>query len=181
MEIVTIVLIGIKLIGLQQPLNLLILFSLLKPRDLIMDTLVLRKEELTDLDTLVLRKEELTDLEYRILIDIDEDFEIAVKKMISFYKENNSDYMDPMVVRFFNSDLELTNCILDDITLAELYGHFKTYLGVTDNKASPVSKISFAKTIERLGAKRVKLSGNINAFRFVKLVEEITEDEEWEL
>ena len=168
MEIVTIVTIGIKLKGLQQPLNLLILFSLLKPRDLIMDTLVLRKEELTD-------------LEYRILIDIDEDFEIAVKKMISFYKENNSDYMDPMVVRFFNSDLELTNCILDDITLAELYSHFKIYLGVTLNKHSPVSKISFAKTIERLGAKRVKLSGNINAFRFVKLVEEITEDEEWEL
>jgi len=135
-------------------------------------------------DNLILRKEELTDLEYRILIDIDEDFEIAVKKMISFYKENNSDYMDPMVIRFFNSDLELTNCILDDITLAELYSHFKIYLGVTLNKHSPVSKITFAKTIERLGAKRVKLSGNINAFRFVKLKEkeEIDDfDEEWEL
>ena len=70
------------------------------------------------------------------------------------------------------------------ISLAELYGHFKTYLGVTANKASPVSKIAFAKTIERLGAKRVKLSGNINAFRFVKLAEkeEIDDfDKEWEL
>ena len=174
MEIVTIVLIGIKLTGLQQPLNLLILFSLLKPRDLIMDTLVLRKEELTD-------------LEYRVLRNIDEDFEIAVKKMISFYKENNSDYMDPMVVRFFNSDLELTNCILDDITLAELYSYFKIYLGVTLNKHSPVSKIAFAKTIEKLGAERVKLSGNINAFRFIKITEkrELNNfddfDEEWEL
>ena len=53
MENVTITTIGIKLKGLQQPLNLLILFSLLKPRDLIMDTLVLRKEELTGLKVVV--------------------------------------------------------------------------------------------------------------------------------
>jgi len=174
MEIVTIVLIGIKLIGLQQSLKLLILFSLLKPRDLIMDTLVLRKEELTD-------------LEYRVLRNIDEDFEIAVKKMIGFYKENNSDYMNHIVVEFFANCLEITNCILDDITLSELYGHFKTYLGVTANKASPVSKIAFAKTIEKLGAERVKLSGNINAFRFIKITEkrELNNfddfDKEWEL
>jgi len=137
-------------------------------------------------------KLELTDKQYNILSEGNESIQSNIKKIINKSPQMQCYGSVDSLFGFLRNKLIRTEDRYDTVSLKDMYADYYSYY--LDNLKNPrelsegrswsnhfATKQQMRGFLEDMGIVYTKGRANVSVFRFVKLVEEITEDEEWEL
>jgi len=137
-------------------------------------------------------KLELTEDQYKILSKGNESIQSNIKKILNKSPQIQSYESIDSLFGFLQNKLMLTENPYDIVSLKDMYADYYSYY--LDNLKNP-RELSEGRSWSNQFATKQQMRGfledmdivynkdraNASVFRFVKLVEEITEDEEWEL
>ena len=137
-------------------------------------------------------KLELTDNQYKILSKGSESIQSNIKKILNKSPQIQSSESIDSLFGFLRNKLIRTENPYDIVSLKDMYADYYYYY--LDNLKNPrelsegrswsnhfATKQQMRGFLEDMDIVYTKGRANVSVFRFVKLVEEITEDEEWEL
>jgi len=137
-------------------------------------------------------KLELTDNQYKILSKGNESIQSNIKKIINKSPQMKCYESLDSLFGFLMNKLMRTEDRSDTVSLKDMYADYYSYY--LDNLKNPreliegrswsnhfATKQQMRGFLEDMDIVYTKGRANASVFRFVKLVEEITEDEEWEL
>ena len=137
-------------------------------------------------------KLELTDNQYKILSKGSESIQSNIKKILNKSPQIQSSESIDSLFGFLRNKLIRTENPYDIVSLKDMYADYHSYY--LDNLKNPrelnegrtwsnqfATKQQMRGFLEDMDIVYTKGRANVSVFRFVKLVEEITEDEEWEL
>ena len=137
-------------------------------------------------------KLELTEDQYNILSEGNESIQSNIKKIINKSPQIQCYGSVDSLFGFLKNKLIRTEDRYDTVSLKDMYADYYSYYLYNLKNPREVSegriwsnqfatKQQMRGFLEDMGIIYTKGRANASVFRFVKLVEEITEDEEWEL